>query len=547
MARVHRSALVSLVSVATVTMTQAAFAQVTFTPAAELQRNPSLPSGMTFTPGARAPSEAPRPAERERERTSSNNSPPTAAVAVARNEPSAQDNPCARAQAQGAATSASPTVIASASPTVSPAATGASDARAAHVAEPLRERPVSEAPAVFPTVEPAHSEPAPREDRATSCAIVNGIEELALDEATSGREAGQHALEISLSSLGREAVALVTVGRAGTGREGLTFGQSRIVHFGAERATVSRAPGFEPGAVVALGPDSNVYVLSSPRFDVRRQRAAEDLRLTILDTHGTLRAHTRTIDGTRGMSIDSAPIAWRGGLAVVLGEATLVGPDRTFGAIRERVFTFANDGSPRVAPWLLTDAQSADAVGRFRVGLGRIAGGDALAAVFSDGRSLQVRRFVGGAPSESATRVFEGNAWAPEVSHDGASLIFREGGTDGRPVRLRVARWDGANVIDVGQGWEPLASVHRGRVLVAGALVAMDDGRRTSALFTEGAGHERPRVLVAPPGAHARLDDAVDVAMTALDDGALLAWIENVDRTHPDSPRRLAYARVRCR
>ncbi len=525
MRRVKRSASISLASIAVASIAPSASAQVTFTPAAEIARSPSL-SGVTFTPGARGPAEN---AARTAPTTVVARAEEPAPTPNARTESApTQDNPCAQQQRAVAAP--------------------VSDARTAHVATP---EPVREAPArVEPlrVVDPPREVIEPREDSATSCSLVHGVEELSLDESTSSRDASQRALELSLASFGRDVVALVTLGRNGTGRDGMTFSQSRLAYFAADRpATVSRAPGFEPGAVVALGPEGNIFVLSSPRFDVRHQRAAQDLELTVLDPRGAVRVARRAIESTRGMSIDSAPVAWRGGLAVVLGESTVTGVERVFGPVRERVFTFALDGSPRVAPWVLTDAQSPDAVGRFRVGLGRIAGGDALAAVFSDGRSLQVRRFAGGAPSEAPSRVFDGHAWAPEVSHDGASLIFREGGTDGRPVRLRVARWDGANPMDVGQGWEPLASVHRGRVLVAGALVATDDGRRTTALFTEGTGRERPRVIVAPTGAHARLDDAVDVAMAPTDDGALLAWIESAERAQPDAPRRLAYARVRCR
>jgi hypothetical protein len=404
----------------------------------------------------------------------------------------------------------------------------------------------------LPQPEPQAPQQAPRPEPpssgATECSLVHAVEEISIEEAASGRDATLRAQEITLSSHGRDAVALVTMARAGTGREGLVFAQSRVVTLSPDRpVTVARAPGFEPGAVVALGPDGALYVLSSPRMDTRNHRPSEDLKITVLDSRGEVRVATRSIEGTRGYTVDSAPVAWRGGVAVVLGEPTIVGEERAFGPIRERVYSFDNEGALRAAPWVLTEAQSPDAVGRFRVGLGRIAGGDALAAVFSDGRSLSVRRFVGPSPVEGPQRVYEGRAWAPEVSHDGASLIFREGGTDGRPVRLRVARWDGANPFDVGQGWEPLASVHRGRVLVAGALVGLEDGRRTTALFTEGAGHDRPRVLQAPAGSHTRLDDAIDVAMTPTEDGAVLAWLEAVHRAQPDGPRRLAVARVRCR
>lgn len=512
MRRVSAFASVSLLSIAAVARTSRA--QVTFTPGGQIGRTPEL-SGVTFTPGSRR--------------------------AVLREEPvtraeSRDDQASQRRAAQ---------LVSGITANARPAATEpmASDARGAHVAvaEPERE-------ALAPVIEALSSELVPQEEHATSCSLANGIEELSLDETPSHRGPAQHALELSLSSYGREVVALVTLGRVGSGREGMTFTQSRLVHFSSERSpTVSHTMGFEPGAVVALGPEHTVFVFSSARFDVRHQRAAEELKLTVLDVRGAVRSPTRPIEATRGMVIDSAPVAWRGGVAIVLGEPTISGADRRFGPVRERVFTFALDGTPLMPPWVLTDAQHPDAVGRFRVGLGRIAGGDALAAVFSDGRALYVRRFAGGAPFEPATRVFNGHAWAPEVSHDGASLIFREGGTDGRPVRLRVARWDGANVIDVGQGWEPLAAVHRSRVLVAGALVSLADGRRTTALFTEGSGQQRPRVLVAPRGAHARLDDAIDVALVPTDDGALLAWIESTDRTQPDAPRRLAYARVRCR
>jgi len=535
MRRTPRLASVSLVSIAAVAIAPAAHAQVTFTPTGQIRRSPEL-SGVTFTPGARQ-----EPSRSEPSRTEPSRSETPAPEPPRDNARARAETPCEQQAAQQRAAQAPTVIAANASP--APREPAANDARAAHVAIPERTHE-----ALTRVIEAPRNEPAPQEDRGTACSLVNGIEELSLDESPSHRDAFQRALELSISSFGREVVALVTLGRVGAGREGMTFTQSRLVHFSAERnPTVSRAMGFEPGAVVALGPDNTVFVLSSARFDVRHQRAAEDLKLTVLDTRGTVRSAPRPIEATRGMSIDSAPVAWRGGVAVVLGEPTIVGADHAFGPVRERVFTFALDGSPRVAPWVLTEAQSPDAVGRFRVGLGRIAGGDALAAVFSDGRALQVRRFAGGTPSESPTRVFDGHAWAPEVSHDGASLIFREGGTDGRPVRLRVARWDGANVIDVGQGWEPLASVHFSRVLVAGALVPLEDGRRTTALFTEGSGQEPPRVLVAPHGAHARLDDAIDVALAPTDEGALLAWIESTDRTQADAPRRLAYARVRCR
>lgn len=529
----HVLSAVSLVAIALVD--RASFAQVTFTPAAEMDRAASRPPalrGVTFTPGPRrsgvartdepaAPSRAPESNARSAEPSPRPcDERPRASAAPERETPVAQTSEPAERAAR--VTLPEPRVVVRAEPVTTPAVIAAPEPRAEPTASGV-----------------------------TECALVNGVEEVSIEDATSSREGAFRAQEIALSSYGRDAVALITMARVGHGREGLVFSQSRVVSIAPDRpVSVARAPGFEPGAVVALGPDHAVYVLSSARLDTRNQRAghaARDLELTVLDARGSVRVATRAIEGTRGYTLDSAPVAWRGGVSVVLGEPTILGEERAFGPVRERVYSFDHEGALRGAPWVLTEAQSPDAVGRFRVGLGRISGGDALAAVFSDGRALSVRRFVGSAPAEAAQRVYEGRAWAPEVSHDGASLIFREGGTDGRPVRLRVARWDGANPLDVGQGWEPLASVHRGRVLVAGALVGLDDGRRTTALFTEGTGRDRPRVLASPSGSHQRLDDAIDVAMSPTDDGALLAWIESVDRASPDGPRRLAVARVRCR
>jgi hypothetical protein len=521
-----------------------AHAQVTFVSGAELARQSPAVSGVTFTPGPRSAQTA-APAN-ERSAAPVRSEPSSSEFSRETTEPRAdapdraERCPCdgVRPPAVMAARERTTTVRPSEPPRVaSPAGRSEPAPAAAHV----------ETPAIAPRMEPESPEAA-RPSSGGACAISHGIEEIPLDDgARPGRDGPLRATELSLSAWGGDVVALVTMARPGGPREGLQFPQSRVVTFdGDSPPTVARGPGFEPGSVVALGPDESVYVLSNARFDVRHQRGPTDLLLTVLDPRGTVRSPTRPLEGTRGMSIDSPPIAWRGGLAVVLGEST-VGPDRAIGPVRERVFTFDRDGAARAAPWLLTEAQTPDAVGRFRVGLGRVSGGDALAAVFSDARGIHVRRFIGAAPVEPSVRIHPGRAWSPEVAPDGATVIFRQDGFDGRPVRLLATRWDGGATAELGQGWEPLATAVRGRTLVAGALVSSVDGPAGTALVTErGPEDARPRALEAPRGASARLDDAVDVAMAPTPDGALLAWIESADRTRPDAPRRLAYARVRC-
>lgn len=492
-------------------------AQVTFTPAAALDGPEArLPLGITFTPVPRRDTSS--------QPSRANVASPRAGVSTS--EPERSTRTAHRANPESARGEPPRSAALRDESSVLESASALS----------------SRGPSPSPSIDP------PSSSERTACSLTHGIEEISIEDPPTTQAPALHGQELSLSAYGNEVVALVTMARPGVGREGLVFSQSKLISIAPDRPTqVASAPGFEPGSVVALGPESTVYVLSSPRVDRRAQRAAEDLRITVLDTRGAVRSPPRSIDGTRGYTVDSALIAWRGGVAVVLGEPSIVGVERAFGPVRERVFSFDHEGVLRAAPWVLTEAQAPDAVGRFRVGLGRVAGGDALAAVFSDGRALWARRFVGHAPVESAARIYEGRVWGPEISRDGAAIIFREDGTNGRPVRLHVARWDGANTFEVGQGWEPLASVFGARVLVAGALVPLDDGRRTTALFTESVSGARPRVLAAPTGSHARLDEAIDVAFTATDDGAVLAWLEAVDRSRLDGPRRLAFARVRCR
>jgi hypothetical protein len=522
-------------------------AQVTFTPGAELARQSPAAMGITFTPGPRSVlaasagpsgvSDAPRPEPARSEPTVAASAPreaPRDGSALCPCDSSRSERPVVEPARRpvGRPAEGARETVATPSSRVEPAPV------AAHVALPEV--------VTVPRAEPPAPSSAPSAGGA--CAISHGIEEIPLEDGTRAeREGPPRAMELSLSAWDGDVVALVTMARPGGPREGLLFSQSRLVTFdGDNPPTVARGPGFEPGAVVALGPDAGVYVLSPARFDVRNQRGPTELLLTVLDTRGALRSATRPLAGTRGMTVDSPPVAWRGGLAVVLGESTL-GPDRVVGPVRERVFTFDREGAERASPWLLTEAQTPDSVGRFRVGLGRVSGGDALAAVYSDARGIHVRRFIGAAPTEPSVRIHPGRAWSPEVAPDGATVIFREDGYDGRPVRLLASRWDGGSPTELGQGWEPLATAVRGRTLVAGALVASDESPRGTALVTERrVGEARPRLLEAPRGSSARLDDAIDVAMAPTPDGALLAWLESTDRSRPDAPRRLAYARVRC-
>ncbi|MDP3274045.1 MAG: hypothetical protein Q8Q09_02545 [Deltaproteobacteria bacterium] len=432
------------------------------------------------------------------------------------------------------------------------AAPSAQPSRAAHQRERAPERRVPEA---LPTREPATSPPepvvTPSGSPATSpgsCRLARGIETVALDEHA--RDGVDRAMSLSLASYEDEVFALVMHGRVGSprAREGVVFSRSSLVRVrsGEHAHTVVSAPGFEPGAALALGPEQRLYVVSPTHVDVRHSSERAQWTVSVLDTAGHVTQGPQVLAASAGAVLDAPPVAWRGGLAVVLGEVRTRGAERVIVGVTERVYSLDTQGSARRAPWVLTDGQRPESLGRFRVGLGRVSGGDSLAAVFGEADALWTRRFTDGPSAERAQRVAGTGVWGPEVANDGGSIVVREGGLDGSPVRLRAMRWDGGLALDLGHGWEPLAVLHRDRVLVAGALTNMADGRRVTALWTEAQRGAQAHAIEAPHGAHQRLDDAVDVSVAPTRDGAVLAWIEATDRMEGQGPRQLAIARVRC-
>jgi hypothetical protein len=199
--------------------------------------------------------------------------------------------------------------------------------------------------------------------------------------------------------------------------------------------------------------------------------------------------------------------------------------------VREDLYRFDASGAQAQTPWRVTDAQSDDSIGRYRVGLGTVAGGEDLAVSWTvaQGRDAGVwTRRLGGASAGAATRLVGRAAWGSEVARDGSGVVYREGGELGAPVRLFYAPWNVREPFALGAGWDPATAFVRGRVLVAGVVLEGADGAAQDTLVAVSQPGAPARALPAPQDAAASLAGATDSDLAATRDGAWLAWIEPV-------------------
>lgn len=380
---------------------------------------------------------------------------------------------------------------------------------------------------------------------AYGCALVGEVARVDLALASNALRP----VQVTLATRGRDAVALVTLGRPGGAHEGMVFPESRWVTIPASGAAprVFRAPGFEPDASVALGEDGGALVVSYTRLDVRAgpERSRPAVRSLALRADGSAVGAPLTLDQSEGLSIDSPVVAWRGGYAVVLGRES-VDASGARGPVREALYVLDASGAPARAPWLLTDEQGDDTIGRYRVGL-RALGNELRASwTVSAGPSagVWVRRYDQG-PGEPH-RVVGRAAWGSEVAFDGSGVLYRAGGERDAPVELFYSPWEGGEAQSLGAGWDPAMAFVRGRVLVAGVSLIDGDGREFSALMAAAQPCRPLRALAAPEEATRGIADAVDMDLAPTEEGALLAWIEPIDPGNELGLRVLRVARVAC-
>jgi hypothetical protein len=354
-----------------------------------------------------------------------------------------------------------------------------------------------------------------------------------------------------LATRGRDAVALVSLARPGGPRDGLVFPMSRVVWIPAAGAPrVTPGPGFEPDATIAVGPSETLLVVSRTRLDARgdAEHARPSVRVAVLDANGAVVGGPRVLDDSAGLEVDSPVVAWREGFAVVLGRES-VDAQGARGPVREWLHLLGPRGESIHAPWLLTDAQSDDSIGRFRVGLGVLPATGELVASWTvaagPDAGVWTLRLAGDALGP-ATRLIARAAWGSEVAHDGSGVLYRTGGERDAPVQLFYTPWRGRDAFPLGAGWDPMTAFVHGRVLVAGVALMQPGGEALDALLAASVPGSVPRAVPAPRDAASALGRAVDVDMATTDDGAVLAWIEGGDEEGA-APRRLAVARVVCR
>ena len=261
-------------------------------------------------------------------------------------------------------------------------------------------------------------------------------------------------------------------------RQGLSYPESRVVVLGSSgEPTVLHAPGFEPDAAIALGPNDHTLVVSYAAGE--SARVQESVRVSLLDAHGALAAPARTVENSAGLKVDSPATAWREGYAVVLGRET------AGDTMREAIYGFDRQGEANHAPWALTDAQGDDSIGRYRVGLAAANDGAVLRASWTVVAAAQAgvwTRTLNDGHLDEPRRLAARPAWGSEVMPDGGGILYRAGGERSAPVELFFAPAEAGDSVSLGAGWDPSTAYVRGHLLVAGVTLADADGHDLNTL-----------------------------------------------------------------
>ncbi len=395
-------------------------------------------------------------------------------------------------------------------------------------------------------------------------------------------------VQVAMASRGERAVALVALGRPGTDRHGMMFPESRWVAWSDEGAVeVHPARGFLPGAAVALG-DTGATVLAyahpDPRTPAERASHTPDVdlptvvALTRLDAQGQTLHGPHTLEASNGWQIDSPLVLWRHGTAVVLGHPTAPPGD---GGRREVLHFLDARGHDVRAPLELSIDSREAGLGAAPAGLVAAPDGASLAAAWMipagpiagvwvrRGITLDAQPFVPGtahiveapqppgAPRRNALyprgmwtfRVAQGEGfWGPSVSRGGVyfARTAASQGTHAPWSEQLFAPWPRARNVSTSRvlaSWtDPLPVWTNGGPMVAAFAPRPNTAGLQLVVAYTLRGDRTLRTLVLPVDDEA--SDAVDVAFTPLDSGALVAWIDGA--SDDARVRRLEFARVRC-
>lgn len=375
-------------------------------------------------------------------------------------------------------------------------------------------------------------------------------------------------LQVVLASDGARAVALVVMGRPAGGRRGMIYPESRWVEWDGRRVVLHPGAGVLPDAALVVdGPEIALFSYAA-REGAPATARGESLppgervvtfsRIIAGRPNGTV----RTLPGSTGLDIDTAPVRWDGGIAIVLGRDN---PSATPPSRTETLFAMDHRGHILGRPRPLSDEVAGRAGGRF-VDIAATPGGEDLvgAWVVRDGprAGVWVARAIAPAEEGSSSRarrnhqrplrVLPGDGyWGPVVGERGVLVRRERESPEGAGLAdLLFTSWSRSapSLVQrvLGSFWDAVPAWNARGLILAG--LRPGGGELPDPVVAFGAGDRGRLRSFSTRDAQTfdALRDAVDIAITPVPDGAVIAWIDG-QRDDDPAHRRLRLARIACR
>lgn len=362
-------------------------------------------------------------------------------------------------------------------------------------------------------------------------------------------------MQVTVAGRGRRAVALVTLGHSPGGRHGMAFTASRWVEWTDGEPSVFETTGFGSAPTVVLEAHGGTVLSVLPASD---DQTPEDGPFSVVfnrvNAHGRVLTGPVRLNGTDGFDIDSQPVEWSGGTAVVLGHDGEPPRQR-----QESLWFLDSHGRTVRSPLNLTTESRDLGFGAPCAGLSVSPNGASLTAAWTvaDGprAGVWVRRGItlagrdsqGRARDRSVTeRWLQGSGWwSPTVGPLGVLVRrnARSEGSFGALAEVVLSHGRDRSPSLVATLWDPLAVWSSGGAIITGTEPGPSEDSPPRPWLATVDGRTRRTTTV--PFASDRtggIREAVDIAMAAVDNGAVVAWIETLD----PGRRRLAMARLGC-
>lgn len=381
-------------------------------------------------------------------------------------------------------------------------------------------------------------------------------------------------LQVVLTSDGARAVALVVMGRPGGGRRGMLYPESRWIEWDGRRASLFPGAGVLPDAALVLdGPEVGLFSYAAREGTPAPLRGeslspAERVVSYTRIVAGRVNGGPRVLPGSDGLEIDTAPVRWDGGIAVVLGRDNPAPGNVTR---TETLFAIDHRGHVLGTPRPLSEEVSASGAGGRFVDLAPSAGGENLvgAWVVRDGPRAGVwiaRDLDPTAPDEAPDtraarrrrrlqrplRLLQGGGfWGPVVGERGVLVRREHESEQGAGLAdLLFASWtrSAPSLVQrvLGSFWDAVpAWSARGLILAALRPGSTETPDPVVAYGAVDRGNLRT-FSTRDAQTFDALRDAVDIAITPTRDGAVIAWIDGQSDDDP-TRRRLRLARIACR